>query len=336
MDRAETSSTTPLPARLFAHLADGAFHSGEELAASLGVTRSAIWKAARALRELGAELKAVRNRGYRLHSPTELLASERIGAALARQTRQHVRRLETVWSIASTNTALLERPDPAPGTTEVLLAEYQAAGRGRRGRAWRAPPGGAICLSLSWTFREVPPVLAGLSLAIGVCALRALARLKVPDVGLKWPNDLLLQQSKLGGILIELRAESEGPACVVIGIGLNVSLSQELKAEIAGTGTACADLAQAGFTGTRNALAAALIDSCVEGLQTFAREGLKPFLAEYRAADALLAKAVRVSAPQGWVAGVARGVDVHGALLIETPHAVQRFLSGEVSVRAQT
>ncbi|MBV9620250.1 MAG: biotin--[acetyl-CoA-carboxylase] ligase [Gammaproteobacteria bacterium] len=333
---APEAGDSSLPARLFACLADGAFHSGEDLARALGVSRSAVWKAAGALRALGTELDAVRNRGYRLVHPTDPLAAAAVRRALPPAARTRVRRLECVWSIDSTNTALLNRPDPAPGSSEVLLAEYQSAGRGRRGRAWRAPPGGAVCASLSWTFGEVPPQIAGLSLAVGVCALRALRELGVEAVGLKWPNDLLLNERKLGGVLIELRAESEGPACVVIGVGLNVCLGADLKADIARGGLACADLTEAGFTGSRNVLTAALIAACLEGLDAFAREGLKPFLADYRAADALLARAVKVSAPQGWIAGVARGVDVHGALLIETPHAVQRFVSGEVSVRPET
>lgn len=325
----------PLPARLFAHLADGDFHSGEDLAQSLGVTRSAVWKAAGTLRALGTELDAIRNRGYRLAQGTDALDAARIRRALCGEARPRVRRLEAIWSVDSTNTALIARPDPMPGHTEVLLAEYQSAGRGRRGRSWRAPPGGAICLSLSWTFREVPPELAGLSLAIGVGVLRALRQVEVTGVTLKWPNDLLLGDKKLGGILIELRAESDGPVCVVVGIGLNVDLSAGLKAEIARTGLLAADLREVGFAGSRNTLAAALIDHCLGSLAAFAAEGLKAFLVDYRAADALLGKAVSVSGPQGEVVGIARGVDVHGALLLETPDGVRRFMSGEVTVRPQ-
>ena len=128
------------------------------------------------------------------------------------------------------------------GTSEVLLAEFQSAGRGRRGRAWLAPPGAGICLSLSWTFPEAPPELGALGLVIGVCVLRALTALGVKDLALKWPNDLLLDGRKLGGVLIELRGESAGPACVVIGIGLNVALGAALLRKIAATGVAATDL----------------------------------------------------------------------------------------------
>jgi BirA family transcriptional regulator, biotin operon repressor / biotin---[acetyl-CoA-carboxylase] ligase len=325
----------PLIAQVYGQLADGRFHSGEELARALGVSRSAVWKAARSLRELGTALHAVRNRGYRLAHGAEPLDPAKIRERLAREVRERVARIEAAWSIPSTNTTLLERANPARGTSEVLLAEYQTAGRGRRGRAWLAPPGGAICLSLSWTFGEVPQELAGLSLVIGVCALRVLRELGAAAAALKWPNDLLIGERKLGGVLIELRAESAGPACVIVGVGLNVALGAELLRKIAAAGTAATDLASAGVAGTpRNAVAAALVSACVRGLIQFEREGLKPFIEEWRAADALRGRAVSVSAGDGSARGVARGIDLHGALLVETPQGVKRFISGDVTVRA--
>src|SRR5205085_1361572 len=203
---------------LYASRQHRAHERRHRVARPLGVTRSAIWKATGSLRELGATLHAVRNRGYRLAGAGEALDAAKIREHLAQDVRHHVRSLEATWSTASTNSVLLERANPPSALSEVFLAEYQTAGRGRRGRAWQASPGGAICLSLSWTFREVPRDLGALSLVIGVCALRALRELGVVGAGLKWPNDLLLGERKLGGVLIELRAESAGPACVVIGI----------------------------------------------------------------------------------------------------------------------
>jgi BirA family biotin operon repressor/biotin-[acetyl-CoA-carboxylase] ligase len=327
----------PLIARLFAKLADGQFHSGEAVAAELAVSRSAVWKAARALRELGATVHAVRNRGYRLPVVAEPLDGVKIQALLGEGVRERVRRLDTVWTVGSTNTLLLERANPPVGSSEALLAEYQTAGRGRRGRNWVAPPGGSICLSLSWMFREVPRDLGALGLVVGVCALRALGRLGVGQVRLKWPNDLLVDDRKLGGILIELRAESSGPACVVIGIGLNVALGARLLEKIAMTGLAPIDLAAAGLKEpARNAVAAGLISSFVRGLLEFERDGLKPFVAEWMEADALRGRPVTVTAAQGLAKGVARGIDLDGALLVETPQGLLRFISGDVSVRAET
>lgn len=331
---AASKDAAPLVAQVFAALADGRFHSGEELARDLGVTRSAVWKAVESLRSLGATLHAVRNRGYRLADSSDPLDATKIRGRLAPEVRAHIACLETAWSVTSTNTVLLARPNPAAGSAEVLIAEYQSAGRGRRGRAWLAPPGGAVCLSLSWTFREVPQDLGALGLVVGVCVLRALKRLDIPDLQLKWPNDLLVRAKKLGGVLIELRGESAGPACVVIGIGLNVALGAKILDAIAQTGVDATDLKSAGLAeASRNRVIATILEECVRGLTEFEREALKPFIADWGAADALAGKAVNVTGAQGVESGMARGIDVHGALLLETPLGVRRFIAGDVSVR---
>jgi BirA family biotin operon repressor/biotin-[acetyl-CoA-carboxylase] ligase len=321
--------------RLFAKLCDGAFHSGEELARSLGVTRSAVWKAANALRELGTPLDAIRNRGYRLLTPpSEPLVAARIKDALSRAVKDRVQRLDVAWSIGSTNTELVGRPNPAQGRSEVLLAEFQTAGRGRRGRAWLAPPGGAVCLSLSWTFADMPRDAGALGLAVGVCVLRTLESLGVQGAGLKWPNDVLVQDKKLGGVLIELRAESDGPACVVIGIGLNVALGAELLAQIASTGLPAIDITSVAKRAvSRNELATTLIDCCIRGIIEFEQEGLRPFIEEWRHADALRGRPVSVQVGAETVRGLARSIDLSGALIVETPDGLRKFYSGEVTVR---
>jgi len=326
----------PLVARVFAALADGEFHSGEELAETLGVSRSAVWKAGKALRDLGATLHDVRNRGYKLVAVSEPLDASKIREQLARGVRDRVRSLDVAWSVSSSNTILLERAYPPNGLCEVFLAEYQTAGRGRRGRTWVAPPGGAICLSMSWTFKEVPADLGALSLVIGVCSLRALASVGVQSARLKWPNDLIIEDRKLAGILIELRAESAGPACVVMGVGLNVSLGAALLQSIAETGVAATDLASAGLARPvfRNELAAGLVSNYVRGLLEFEKEGLKPFNEEWKQVDALRGRPVTVQGMGATTKGLARGIDLHGALLVETPHGLKKFISGDVSVRA--
>lgn len=324
----------PLIARVFAAMADGEFHSGEALAVDLGVSRSAIWKAVEALRALGATLHAVPNRGYRLVAGSDPLDAERIRAALGTEASGRVQELTVAWSLASTNTALLERPDPALGKCEVLLAEHQSAGRGRRGRTWLAPPGGSLCMSLSWSFQEMPRDLGSLGLAIGVCVLRSLTALGLSTAGLKWPNDVLVDTRKLAGVLIELRAEGEGPACVVIGVGLNVALGTAILERLQETGAAPTDLASCGVGNTsRNLLAARIIEASLGGLQQFGQTGLKSFVEEWRAADVLRGKMIDVSAPDGLSRGLARGIDVHGALLVETTQGLKRFMSGDVTVR---
>jgi BirA family biotin operon repressor/biotin-[acetyl-CoA-carboxylase] ligase len=324
----------PLVARVFTALSSGEFTSGEALAQRLGVSRSAVWKATGTLKALGATLHAVRNRGYRLVSGGEPLEAARIRARLPAELARRVRQLDVAWSVDSTNTVLLARPNPPADFAEVLLAEFQTQGRGRRGRTWIAPPGGAICLSLSWTFQQAPQDLGALGLAIGVCVLRALKELDLKGVALKWPNDILIEGRKLGGILIDLRAESAGPACVVIGLGLNVALGGALLRKIAAMGLPATDLVTAGMQQPcRNSLAAALIGAILRALPQFERLGLRPFVEEWRSADVLHGRPVDVHASDGVARGLARGVDVHGALLIETAQGVRRFISGDVTVR---
>ncbi len=323
----------PLAAQVFAQLADGQFHSGEALAEALGVSRGAVWKAVRTLRASGTTVHAVPNRGYRLPQAGQPLDAQRILSRVPPTAREAVRRVEILWQTDSTNSVLLSRPNPPFGLADVVLAEHQTAGRGRRGRAWLAPPGGAICLSLSWSFREVPPDLGALGLAVGVCVVRALRETGL-EARLKWPNDILVERRKLGGILIELRAESAGPACVIIGIGLNAALGESVLRQIAALGLPATDLASAGATVSRNIVTAGVIAQVLRGLQDFEHGALRPFIDEWRAADALRGAQVDVQTPTEAVHGVARGIDLHGALLIETPQGVRRFISGEVTVRA--
>jgi BirA family biotin operon repressor/biotin-[acetyl-CoA-carboxylase] ligase len=330
-------SVQPLLQRVFAALADGELHSGEQLAREQDVSRSAIWKAVGALQELGVALEVAPNRGYRLAAPLVPLAAAAIHSALQPATRARLRHGEVAWSLASTNDTLLARAEPPAGECEFLVAEHQSAGRGRRARPWYAPPGGALCLSLGWSCAVLPPHAPALSLAVGVCALRALRPWVGERVRLKWPNDLVCAGGKLGGILIELRAESAGPAYIVIGIGINTALPATLVSQVEQTGTRPMDLAALGAACCdRNLLCAALLDELVAGIGQFELRGLAPFGTEWRAADALVGQVVSVSAPAGVFVGHARGIDEEGALCVQGPAGVQRFTTGEVSVRVQT
>ena len=182
----------------------------------------------------------------------------------------------------------------------------------------------------------MPEDLGALGLVIGVCELRALRSLGLTNGRLKWPNDVLVNDRKLAGILIELRAETDGPACVVIGIGLNIALGAPLLEKIAETGIGAIDLVTAGLVEpARNTVAAALVDSCIRGLLDFERDGLRPFIEDWRGADALEGRMVDVKGAAGEITkGLARGVDLHGALLVETPdQGLRKFVSGDVSVR---
>jgi BirA family transcriptional regulator, biotin operon repressor / biotin---[acetyl-CoA-carboxylase] ligase len=331
----------PLAAQVFRKLGPGGFHSGAQLADELGVSRNAIWKTVGGLKELGLGIHAVRNRGYRLATPTAPLSAQQIREGLSPQSRAAIRQIEVEWRLDSTNSTLFSRTDLLPGRCDVLLAEVQSAGRGRRGRSWLATPGGALCLSLGWVFATMPRDMGSLGLAVGVCVLQALREHVPDDVGantplqLKWPNDLLCDSRKLGGILIDMRAEAGGPSYVVIGIGLNVVLDETARAQISATGTEPCDLKSLEVSPlARNQVVASLIQCLIRGLAVFERDGLKPFRDEWQRADALRGKAVTVTTVQDATHGVARGIDVDGALLVETANGTVRFISGEVSVRA--
>ena len=331
------SRAQPLVQRVFCALADGALHSGEQLAARHRVSRSAIWKSVGALQELGVSIEAVRHRGYRLVQPVKPLVAADIVAQLGLPARTRLREAAVEWSLTSTNDTLLARGAPPVGQVDFLAAEFQSAGRGRRARPWLAPPGGALCLSLGWSFASLPREAPSLSLAIGVCALRALAPFLAASVQLKWPNDLQVGGRKLGGILIELSAESGGPAFVVVGIGINCALGTITAQRVRKSGTEPVDLAALVAGGCdRNRLCAGLISQCVQGLLEFEERGLAAFAAEWRAADALSGLVVEVAAPAGAVVGHACGIDADGALCVQGIAGLERFHSGEVSVRARS
>jgi len=331
------------PAQLLHRLAtaraaeDGtpSYVSGAALAADFNVTRSAIWKAVGQLRELGTEVEAITHRGYRLALPASPLTTDGVLVLLQSATRARLREGLCAAQIESTNSALLARPVPPVGKFDFLTAEYQLAGRGRRGRNWLAPPGGAVCLSWSWHFAGLAAHLGALSLAVGVAALRALSSLGIEGVQLKWPNDLVTARGKLGGILIEMRSEAAGPVHVVAGLGLNVALGRESRAQIDQLGNAATDLAELAGARipAREQLVAGLLNHGAAAMNEFAISGLASFLAEYRAADALNGQQVRIEGGNGPMDGTARGIDDDGALRIEQGGQIHRIIAGEVSVR---
>jgi BirA family transcriptional regulator, biotin operon repressor / biotin---[acetyl-CoA-carboxylase] ligase len=325
----------PLVQRVCRALGEGGYHSGEALATRFAVSRSAVWKAVGALEALGMPISAIRGRGYCLEQPLELLETRAINALLPALVRKQLRHGAVEWSIPSTNAALMAAAQPPPGQFDYLLAEHQSAGRGRQARRWFAPPTGAICLSVGHSYAALPREAGALSLAIGVCALRALKELGPLPLALKWPNDLIAHDRKLGGILIELRAEAAGPAFVVIGIGLNCALGGSTAARVRATGTEACDLVGLGISAVaRNRVAAALIREIALGAVCFGEEGFAPFAAEWRAADALSGRAVAVQGVGGVTVGHARGISADGALCVHTRDGLQQFTSGDVSVRA--
>jgi len=315
---------------LLRYLCDGKFHSGETLAQQLGVSRTAIWKSVKVIqRRFNLRIDAVNGRGYRLAHPVELLDATIIRQAL--QPSSKACDIQILFSIDSTNRYLLELAAKKDSHEVIVFAEYQTAGKGRLGRTWVSPFGANIYFSLLWKFKIVPAALSGLGLAIGVAIARVLRHLAVPDVKLKWPNDILCQGRKLCGILIEMQGEMSASAMVVIGVGLNVKMTPEDAEAI---DQPWIDLQRAGGIGiSRNQLAAALINEIISVLILFEECGLQPFLAEWRDFDCYKDQSVILQVAEQKITGIARGIDDNGALLLEDQRLLRRFYSGDVRLR---
>jgi BirA family transcriptional regulator, biotin operon repressor / biotin---[acetyl-CoA-carboxylase] ligase len=322
-------------AELFRRLAAGRPVSGAALGRELGISRTAIWKAIGRLRDLGVELEATPGRGYRLAAPVTPLDPAAIRAGLPAGVAARIGRLEVLAETDSSNARVLATDRPV-GELVACIAEFQSAGRGRRGRRWLAPPGAGLCLSVGGRLPAAPGDFAALAPAAGLACAEALEALGVPGIGLKWPNDLMLAGGKLAGILVELRGESQGPATVAIGIGLNFRLGAAAREAIeAERGLPPADLAGAmPESPDRNQVAAALIGALAACLER-APEGLGArALARWRQRDVLRDTPVRIVDGVPGLRGVARGLDASGALWLETPDGRRhRVTSGEVSVR---
>ena len=333
---------SPTAPRLLGLLCDGSLHSGAQLAAALGVSRAAVWKLVGELRAAGVAIDSLSRRGYRLSAPVELLDAARMRAHACEQGRRLPDELEVHFLIDSTNDHLYAAPPPAPGAARVAFAELQSAGRGRRGRRWIAPFGSGLTFSISWTFAETPADLPALGLALGVAIAKVLSGLGAQRLSLKWPNDLLHDGRKLGGLLTQLRQESGGAATVVAGLGLNLALPDAARNAIEAVDTpdhpalAVADLAGATPQGlpSRNLIASRLVLGLEDALREFATVGFTGFAQEWAALDALRGAPVRVHQGSERFEGTARGTDRDGALLVESAGRVLRVFSGDVSVRS--
>ena len=330
---------TSLGFSLLRQLADGAFHSGEDLAVTVGLTRARVSQLLKEAETSGLALERIRGRGYRLLATPDFLSADLIRAALSENVRRNpdipLVAIEVVDEIASTSTELLRRAQRRDVHASVLAAEWQTAGRGRRGRKWTAVAGGSLTFSLGWRFDQGAGYLAGLSLAVGVAVIRALEAEGIFGVELKWPNDLIHRHLKVGGILVELNGDALGPSTVVVGVGLNVRMPASAKRDIdqpvsdltavAGRGAAPID---------RNRLLARLVTELASAFSAYADTGFPPFAAEWQRRHAYQGKPVRLLLPDGAsVNGTVAGVDSAGALVLADGPRRARFLSGEISLR---
>ncbi|WP_129775412.1 biotin--[acetyl-CoA-carboxylase] ligase [Peristeroidobacter soli] len=323
--------------RLLAMLAEGSFYSGEQLAKKLKISRAGVWKLMNSLKALGVDIESVARQGYRLPRAVDLLDKDAIVSSLPATTRSQLERADVLLTVDSTNRFVADLSPPQAGRFQLCTAEVQNAGRGRRGRSWIAPFGSGVCMSLGWQFVEAPPTFSALSLAVGVAVVKAFKRLGIAGVGLKWPNDLQWQGRKLGGILIEMRGESAGPAQVIIGIGINMQMPSAIRMQLAEREAALiADIHEImrEQTPTRNALIGAVATELLQMLQTFTVSGFAAFKDEWHELDTLANAPVKVISGSQTTMGFARGVEADGTLLVDVDGELRKFVSGEVSLRA--
>ena len=318
-------------------LSDGEWHSGEDLGAHFNVSRAAIWKQLKQLQTAGIALESERGKGYCLSSPMSLLDHASINTALNQQTQTLVSNLDIEFSIPSTNSAARQRIEQAGDdknySGHVIFAEQQTAGRGRRGRTWVSPLGRNIYTSTIWRFSAGASALSGLSLAVGVAIVKALEGLGYEGIGLKWPNDLLWQGKKLGGILLEISGDAAGPCHVVVGIGLNVSMSDQQAAD--DIDQPWVDLAALSDQPIdKNAIAAALLNQLLPMLSSFEATGFEPLLQDWLSRDAFLGSDIVLTMGADKLQGKQVGVKPDGSLCIETAEGLRTFNGGEVSLRA--
>ncbi|AUV03164.1 bifunctional biotin--[acetyl-CoA-carboxylase] ligase/biotin operon repressor BirA [Phytobacter ursingii] len=313
-----------IPLTLVSILADGEFHSGEQLGERLGMSRAAINKHIQTLRDWGVDVFTVPGKGYSLPEPIQLLNEEQIVAQV------QTGKVAVLPVIDSTNQYLLDRISELR-SGDACVAEYQQAGRGRRGRKWFSPFGANLYLSMYWRLEQGPAAAIGLSLVIGIIMAEVLQELGAEKVRVKWPNDLYLGDRKLAGILVELTGKTGDAAQIVIGAGINLSM-RHAESDVINQGWV--NLQEAGVVIDRNTLAVRLINALRSALQSFEQEGLSPWLSRWKKLDNFIDRPVKLIIGEREIFGISRGIDAQGALLLEQDGVIKPWMGGEISLRS--
>ena len=314
-------------------LQDGEIHSGEKLAQALGVSRSAIWKHIQQLQAADIPIHSQTSKGYYLEGGIELLNEDQIYHEMSAATQSYLKELVLLDSIPSTNDYVLNAIRQQAQLPLACFCEQQTQGRGRGGRAWVSPYGNNIYFSLGWHFDKDPAELLGLSLVAGVLVLNALRRYGFdPDFSLKWPNDILWQGRKLGGILTEVIAQSHSSCEVVLGIGLNTQLPVTI--EIDQPWVSLSEIAQNKIA--RNRLSGLLLDESISCFRNFEMNGLASYIEQWREFDYCKNKPITLQQAKQTIHGIAQGISDKGELLVLTEeNQLKHFMSGEINtVRA--
>ncbi|MGS8098712.1 bifunctional biotin--[acetyl-CoA-carboxylase] ligase/biotin operon repressor BirA [Providencia sp. PROV_01] len=318
---------TNIPLQLIDILADAQVHSGEQLGEQLGMTRSAINKHIKTLRSWGLNIETIAGKGYKLPYQINLLSEE----AIKKQIDDVNIIVEPV--IDSTNQYMLERIAELK-SGDTCLAEYQSAGRGRRGRQWISPFGCNLYLSMYWRLEQGPAAAVGLSLVVGIVIAEVLNRISQEKVKVKWPNDLYMNDKKLAGILVELTGKTGDAAHIIIGVGINIGMNNNNIESSKSITQEWSSLRDEVENIERNELSANIIKSLRESLVIFEHEGLKPFLERWFKLDNFLNRHVKLLIGNDVISGIERGVNDQGALLLQKNNGeIIPYIGGEISLR---
>ncbi|WOE79043.1 bifunctional biotin--[acetyl-CoA-carboxylase] ligase/biotin operon repressor BirA [Pseudomonas protegens] len=308
-------------------LKDGRFHSGQALGEALGVSRSAIWKQLQLLEvELGLVIHKVRGRGYQLATPITLLNSAEINRRSSSSGAWDVRIFD---SVDSTNAEALRSIEGGGVAPFLVLAERQTAGRGRRGRKWVSPFAENIYYSLVLRIDGGLRQLEGLSLVVGLAVMRTLREYGIPGAGLKWPNDVLVGQKKVAGILLELVGDPADVCHVVLGIGINVNMQSAEEIDQEWTSVRL----ESGKVIDRNQLVARLGEILVAYLERHRLNGFSAIQGEWEQGHLWQGCAVSLIAGVNKVDGVVLGIDRQGALRLSVEGEEKTYSGGELSLR---
>lgn len=317
---------------LIKHLASGRFFSSSQLTGELGVSRTSVWNYLQALEKAGFELHAVKGKGTRLKVPLELLDEKEITSHIGIEERKLLTQLELLDICPSTNAHVAQKNSLNPlknGT--VCMAEMQTRGRGRLGKTWVSPYGQNLYISFLWNFKSDTAALSGLSLACGVAVCNALSELGIEGHGLKWPNDILWQGKKLGGILVAIQGESQGGYSAIVGVGINYHMDS--KASL-GIDQPWVDISKIHGAVGRNKAAGRIIEHMLGVLSAYEETGLAPYIKQWDKLDYCRGKAVQIISGKTRQQGIARGISARGELLLTSPDGEKQLVtSGEVSLR---
>jgi len=315
-------------------LSDGEFHSGQSLGALMGVSRASVWKYIKALADIGIAFESIPGRGYRVVGGIHLLDKKAIMQSLNSKASQLFKEVFYFSEIDSTNQFLLDLSDSGKAIySSVCIAERQTSGRGRRGRKWVSPFAKNIYCSVLLRFEKPLVELEGLSLVVGLSILKALEEMSYSDIYLKWPNDLLFQNKKLAGILLEVRGDLTDFCDVVIGFGLNVSMPPEFAKEIDQEWVDLKSISETLLD--RNILIASILNHLALDVSEFEKKGFAGFRERWNKKDAYFSKNVTITAGKEKVEGVSKGVSESGALILAVGNEKRIFHGGEVSLRGQ-